>query len=114
MLYALETNVYSFPASVLPPLQVNPSSLDLDHAHIQITHVEPFFSAKELEERRTKFERGNRISRFVFETPYTKDGRTHGDVTKHCMRKTILTSKFGRGGFTCLVRVMIVLLWKLL
>ena len=72
--------------------QVNPSSLDLDHAHIQITHVEPYFTPEELQERRTKFERENKISRFVFETPFTPDGRAHGQVTQQCMRKTILTS----------------------
>ena len=72
--------------------QVNPSSLDLDHAHIQITYVEPYFTAEELQERRTKFERENKISRFVFETPFTPDGRAHGQVTRQCMRKTILTS----------------------
>ena len=73
--------------------QVNPSALDLDHAHIQITHVEPYFSSEQLQERQTKFEQQNKISRFVFETPFTQDGRTHGDVTKQCMRKTILTSE---------------------
>ena len=72
--------------------QVNPTSLDLDHAHIQITHVEPYFTSEELQERRTKFERENKISRFVFETPFTLDGRAHGQVTQQCMRKTILTS----------------------
>ena len=69
------------------------TSLNADHAYIQITHVEPYFTAKELEERKTKFERENQISRFVFETPFTADGKQRGDVTKQCMRKTILTSK---------------------
>jgi len=72
--------------------KVIPSSLDMDHAHIQITHVEPYFTAEELQERRTKFERENKISRFVFETPFTPDGKQHGDVTRQCMRKTILTT----------------------
>lgn len=70
------------------------SSLTTDHAYIQITHVEPYFAVAELEERKTKFERENNISRFVFETPFTAaGGKAHGDVTKQCMRKTILTSK---------------------
>ena len=34
----------------------------------------------------------NKISRFVFEAPFTPDGRAHGQVTWQCMRKTILTS----------------------
>ena len=70
------------------------TSLDLEHAHIQITHVQPYFSAKDLDERKTKFERENNISKFVFETPFTQEGKAHGDVTKQCMRKTILTSEF--------------------
>lgn len=75
------------------PTQVNTGTLNLDHASIQITHVEPYFTSKELEERKSKFERENNISRFMFETPFTQDGKTHGDVTKQCMRKTILTSE---------------------
>ena len=73
---------------------MNVSSLNLDHAYLQITHVEPFFSPRELEDRKSKFERENNISRFVYETPFTPDGKSHGDVTKQCMRKTVLTSKY--------------------
>ena len=72
---------------------MNVVSLNPDHAYIQITHVEPYFTAEELERRLTKFERENQISTFVFETPFTQDGKAHGDVTKQCMRKTILTSE---------------------
>lgn len=68
-------------------------SLNAEHAYIQITYVEPYFTVKELEQRKTKFEKENQISRFVFEAPFTQDGKTHGDVTKQCMRKTILTSE---------------------
>jgi len=38
----------------------------MDHTHIQITHAEPYFTPEELQERRTKFERENKISQFVF------------------------------------------------
>jgi len=72
--------------------QVTTSSLDMDHAHIQITHAELYFTPEELQERRTKFEWENKISQFVFETPFTPDGKQYGDVTWQCMRKTILTS----------------------
>ena len=64
----------------------------MDHAHIQITHAEPYFTPEELQERRTKFERENKIGQFVFETPFTPDGKQHGDVTRQRVRKTILTS----------------------
>ena len=71
---------------------MNVLELDPEHAYIQITHVEPYFTVEELERRKTMFERANNISRFFFETPFTKDGKSSGDVTKHCMLKTILTS----------------------
>lgn len=73
--------------------QVTVSELDPEHAYIQITHVVPYFTPEELERRKTSFERANNISRFVFETPFTRDGKASGDVTKHCMMKTILTSE---------------------
>ena len=79
--------------------QVNASELDPEQAYIQITHVEPYFTTEDLERRKTAFERANNISRFMFETPFTKDGRARGDVTKQCMRKTILTSKCWEGGW---------------
>ena len=65
----------------------------MEHAHIQITHVEPYFTEETLRERPSKFERANKLSCFVFETAFTKDGRPPGDVTKQCMRKTVLTSR---------------------
>ncbi len=73
--------------------QVTVGDLDPEHAYIQITHVEPYLLPEDLERRKTKFERTNNISRFVFETPFTKEGKSRGDVTKQCMRKTVLTSK---------------------
>ncbi len=66
----------------------------MEMAYIQITHVVPYFSPRELEERKTKFEKENNIAKFVFETSFTQDGKAHGDITKQCMRKTILTSEF--------------------
>lgn len=68
----------------------------MDHAYIQITHVEPHFTEEMLEERPSKFERANKLSSFVFETAFTKDGRQQGDVARQCMRKTVLTSEFSR------------------
>ena len=79
--------------------QVDVSSLDLEQAHIQITHVQPYFDEAELKERKTKFERENKISRFIFETPFMSDGtKGHADVSKQCMRKTVLTSECGCPG----------------
>ena len=72
---------------------VNVASLDASLAYIQLTHVKPYFEAKELEERLTDFERNNNIKRFVFETPFTRTGKAHGEVHEQWKRKTIVTSK---------------------
>lgn len=76
-------------------MQVDTESLASNHANIQITHVEPHFTRETLGERPSLFERANNLSRFVFETPFTRDGKQQqADVTRQCMRKTVLTSEF--------------------
>jgi len=54
-----------------------------------------YFTVEGLQESKTEFEWENKISWFVFETPFTPDGKQHGEVTRQCMRKTILTSTWG-------------------
>ncbi|XP_076872027.1 LOW QUALITY PROTEIN: dedicator of cytokinesis protein 9 [Brachyhypopomus gauderio] len=61
-------------------------------AYIQVTHVTPHLEEKELQERRTDFERSHNIQRFVFETPFTTAGRRHGGVDEQCKRRTVLTT----------------------
>ena len=68
-------------------------SLAADYANIQITHVEPYFTEEMLQERPSQFERTNNLSRFVFEAPFTREGKQQGDVTRQCTRKTIVTSE---------------------
>lgn len=82
-------NVYFFPVP-----QVNPKDLEAKFAYIQVTHVTPYLEDKELEERRTGFERNHNIRRFVFETPFTESGRRQGGVDEQCKRRTVLTSEF--------------------
>jgi len=55
--------------------------------------VTPYFDEKELLDRQTDFERSNNIRRFMFETPFTKNGKTHGEIEEQCRRRTIITSK---------------------
>ena len=74
-------------------MQVKLEQLDPDLAYIQITHVVPYFDEKELSERPTKFEREDRISKFIFETPFNTAGKSHGPIANQWMRKTILTSE---------------------
>lgn len=74
--------------------QVNPDELDPNMAHIQISHVTPYFEGTELETRVTDFERNSNLHTFMYETPFTKDGKAHGEVEQQYKRRTILTSKY--------------------
>ncbi|XP_052785231.1 dedicator of cytokinesis protein 9-like isoform X7 [Mya arenaria] len=68
------------------------SSADIDnrYAYIQVTHVTPFFKEKELQRRLTDFEKNNNINQFMFETPFTKSGKAHGDIQDQYKRRTVL------------------------
>ncbi|XP_034032698.1 dedicator of cytokinesis protein 9 isoform X8 [Thalassophryne amazonica] len=72
--------------------RVNPKDLDLKYAYIQVTHVTPYLDDKELEDRKTDFEKSHNIRRFVFETPFTVSGKKQGGVEEQCKRRTILTT----------------------
>jgi len=94
---------------------VDVSKLSTDKAYIQITYVEPYFDVSELRQRITIFEKNFNLSmlldknsdsmtdlwvcfyflsleRFMFATPFTPDGRAHGDLHEQFKRKTILTT----------------------
>uniref|UniRef100_A0A8C3N0W6 Uncharacterized protein n=1 Tax=Geospiza parvula TaxID=87175 RepID=A0A8C3N0W6_GEOPR len=72
--------------------KVNPKDLDSKYAYIQVTHVIPYFEEKELQERKTDFERTHNIRRFMFEMPFTQGGKRQGGVEEQCKRRTILTA----------------------
>nr|XP_028584078.1 dedicator of cytokinesis protein 9 isoform X10 [Podarcis muralis] len=72
--------------------KVNPKDLDSKYAYIQVTHVVPYFEEKELQERKTEFERNHNIRRFMFEMPFTQMGKRRGGVEEQCKRRTILTA----------------------
>ena len=72
---------------------MNVQELDAKMAYIQVTYVTPFFDERELKDRITQFERSNNVRRFVFETPFTKDGKARGEIEEQYKRKTILTSE---------------------
>ncbi|KAF5283763.1 hypothetical protein FQA39_LY17201 [Lamprigera yunnana] len=71
-----------------------PSELDPKFAYIQVTHVIPYFEKFDLEERQTEFELNHDICCFMFETPFTKDGKTHGSPEEQCKKRTILTTYY--------------------
>ncbi|XP_072019097.1 dedicator of cytokinesis protein 7-like isoform X1 [Amphiura filiformis] len=71
---------------------VNREKQDPNKAYIQVTYVEPYFDYHEMLQRPTYFDRNYNIRRFMYATPFTKDGRAHGDLQEQYKRKTILTT----------------------
>ncbi|XP_067839366.1 dedicator of cytokinesis protein 8 isoform X2 [Heptranchias perlo] len=71
---------------------VEKRKLDPNKAYIQITFVEPFFDDYEMKDRITYFEKNFNLRRFMYTTPFTKDGRPRGDLSEQYKRKTILTT----------------------
>ncbi|XP_064626372.1 dedicator of cytokinesis protein 7-like isoform X5 [Lineus longissimus] len=61
-------------------------------AYIQITYVEPYFDAYERLQRHTYFHMNYNIKSFMYATPFTLDGRAHGELREQYKRKTILTT----------------------
>lgn len=66
--------------------------LYLFKAFLQITYVEPYFDTYELKERITYFDKNYNLRTFMYCTPFTLDGRAHGDLHEQYKRKTILTT----------------------
>ncbi|XP_076814693.1 dedicator of cytokinesis protein 7-like isoform X2 [Clavelina lepadiformis] len=65
-------------------------SLDPNKAFIQITYVEPYFYDYENESKTSYFDRNYNIDKFVYATPFTKDGKSHGEMKEQFKRKTYL------------------------
>lgn len=75
-------------------LKVERSRLELSKAYLQITYVEPYLERWERRRRPTHFERNHKLNRFVYATPFTKDGRPHGDLGDQYKRRTVLTTQY--------------------
>ncbi|XP_054984362.1 dedicator of cytokinesis protein 6 isoform X4 [Sorex araneus] len=71
---------------------VDKGKLDPQKAYIQITYVEPHFDAYELKDRVTYFDRNYGLRTFLFCTPFTPDGRAHGELPQQYKRKTLLST----------------------
>ncbi|KAB0797571.1 hypothetical protein PPYR_08564 [Photinus pyralis] len=87
-----------FGADVVKMIQdsvaVEVTVLDPKYAYIQVTHVTPYFEKRDLEERQTEFELNHDICRFMFETPFTKDGKIRGNPEEQWKRRTILNTQY--------------------
>uniref|UniRef100_A0AAV2LDR5 DOCKER domain-containing protein n=1 Tax=Knipowitschia caucasica TaxID=637954 RepID=A0AAV2LDR5_KNICA len=88
----LVNDEHKLPNCRMKLIEVNPKDLDLKYAYIQVTHVTPHLDDKELEDRKTDFEKSHNIRRFVFETPFTVSGKKQGGVDEQCKRRTVLTT----------------------
>ncbi|BFY99508.1 hypothetical protein BsWGS_02548 [Bradybaena similaris] len=71
---------------------VEKDKLDPEKAYIQITYVEPYFDSYEYKERITYFDKNYKLKRFIYATPFTLDGRAHGELHEQYKRKTVLTT----------------------
>ncbi|XP_078054580.1 dedicator of cytokinesis protein 8-like isoform X2 [Mustelus asterias] len=73
-------------------LPVKKENLDPSKGYLQITYVEPYFEEYELKNRVAYYERNSNLRRFIYSTPYTLNGRAHGELSQQYKRKTILTT----------------------
>ncbi|KAL4220208.1 Dedicator of cytokinesis protein 9 [Mactra antiquata] len=78
---------------IMDSKMVNPDELDNKYAYIQVTHVTPFFKEKELQKRLTDFEKNNNVNSFMYETPFTKAGKTRGEIHEQFKRRTVLITE---------------------
>lgn len=75
-------------------IPINQSDLDQKFVYIQVTHVTPYFDKNVLDERQTDFEQNHDVSSFMFETPFTKDGKARGSPEDQWKRRTMLTTEY--------------------
>ncbi|XP_046736743.1 dedicator of cytokinesis protein 9 isoform X7 [Diprion similis] len=79
---------------IMDSVPVNISELDPKMAYIQVTHVIPYFEKLELEIRVTEFEQNHDMCCFMFETPFTREGKPRGNPEDQWKRRTILTTQY--------------------
>lgn len=79
---------------IMDSIPIDMNELDSKIAYIQVTHVTPYFEKYELEIRQTEFEQNHNVLCFMFETPFTKEGKPRGSPEEQWKRRTILTSRF--------------------
>ncbi|XP_046801716.1 dedicator of cytokinesis protein 9 isoform X4 [Lucilia cuprina] len=73
---------------------VNVNELDPKLAYIQVTHVIPFFTKDELDQRLNEFEQNHDVDTFMYETPFTKSGAARGAVEEQWKRKTVIKTTY--------------------
>ncbi|XP_063975168.1 dedicator of cytokinesis protein 9 isoform X2 [Diachasmimorpha longicaudata] len=79
---------------IMDSAPIDETLLDTKLAYIQVTHVTPYFENEELARRVTEFQQNHDVSSFMFETPFTKEGKPHGSPEEQWKRRTILFTPF--------------------
>lgn len=79
---------------IMDSIPIDITELDPKIAYIQVTHVTPYFEKYDLETRQTEFEQNHNVSCFMFETPFTKEGKARGIPEEQWKRRTILTTQY--------------------
>lgn len=77
---------------IMDSVPIDVTELDPKIAYIQVTHVTPYFEKFELDLRQTEFEQNHNVLCFMFETPFTKEGKARGNPEDQWKRRTIVTS----------------------
>eukprot|EP00249_Psilotum_nudum_P010605 c22642_g1_i1 orf=2267-4960(+) len=93
--------------------QVNPDELQSGVCYLQITSVDPVMEDEDLDSRKERIashlsarRRSHVLERFLFDTPFTKNGKTQGGLEDQWKRRTVLQTK---GSFPALVNRLVVL-----
>ncbi|KAM0848125.1 hypothetical protein ACQ4PT_054594 [Festuca glaucescens] len=93
--------------------QVNAEELQPGICYLQITAVDPVMEDEDLESRRERIfslstgtVRARVFDRFLFDTPFTKNGKTQGGLEDQWKRRTVLQTE---GSFPALVNRLIVI-----
>uniref|UniRef100_A0A0P6E5D7 Dedicator of cytokinesis protein n=2 Tax=Daphnia magna TaxID=35525 RepID=A0A0P6E5D7_9CRUS len=73
---------------------IEDKDMDPQMAYVQITHVLPYFEENDLADRVTEYERNHNINRFMYEIPFTTDGRVRGSPEDQCKKRIILTTQY--------------------
>ena len=74
--------------------QVDADELESRYAYIQVTHVTPYFTEENRLDHLTEFEKNDNVNMFMFETPFTQEGKAHGKLEDQWKRRVILTTSF--------------------
>lgn len=68
--------------------------LDSQKLYLQVTYVEPLLDMWEKRRRTDHFSRNVNLHRFCYATPFTRDGKAHGDLEDQYKKKTVLSTQF--------------------